>query len=168
MNIWNILGIEPTTDKKAIRKAYAAKTREIHPEDAPEEFKRLHEAYQAALGYADYVRQVSRSVLKTEEESTPDEGAGQENLRAYFEERQEKVRRQVDVFLKHWNAFRSPYHNQESMDWWKNYLASEEFQDIRFQSKVLEVLADEIDDKCFYGIDEVKMLSEILFWQPLL
>ena len=61
MNIWNILGIEPTTDKKAIRKAYAAKTKEIHPEDAPEEFKRLHEAYQAALGYADYVRQVEQS-----------------------------------------------------------------------------------------------------------
>lgn len=195
MNIWNILGIEPTTDKKAIRKAYAAKTREIHPEDAPEEFKRLHEAYQAALGYADYVRQVSRSggsvtsfyetsenadgdaagraaeemdggaaeraALKTEEESTQDEGAGQENLRAYFEERQEKSRRQVDVFLKYWNAFRSPYHNQESMDWWRNYLASEEFQDIRFHSEVLKVLADEIDDKCFYGIDEVKML----FWE---
>lgn len=195
MNIWNILGIEPTTDKKAIRKAYAAKTREIHPEDAPEEFKRLHEAYQAALGYADYVRQVSRSggsvtsfyetsenadgdaagraaeemdggaaeraALKTEEESTQDEVAGQENLRAYFEERQEKSRRQVDVFLKYWNAFRSPYHNQESMDWWRNYLASEEFQDIRFHSEVLKVLADEIDDKCFYGIDEVKML----FWE---
>ena len=29
MNIWKILGIEPTTDKKAIRKAYAAKTRRI-------------------------------------------------------------------------------------------------------------------------------------------
>ena len=40
MNIWKILGIEPTTDKKAIRKAYAAKTKVIHPEDAPEEFKR--------------------------------------------------------------------------------------------------------------------------------
>ena len=61
MNIWKILGIEPTTDKKAIRKAYAAKTKVIHPEDAPEEFKRLHEAYQAALGFADYVRQVEHS-----------------------------------------------------------------------------------------------------------
>ena len=201
MNIWNTLGIEPTTDKKAIRKAYAAKTKVIHPEDAPEEFRRLHEAYQAALRYADYVRQAEgsggsvTSFYETAEdapestgESEEDAGTahtgeiagadtagesetaradenaeepGREELRAYFEENREKHGQQVADFLHHWKAFQGPYRDPEAMDWWKTYLSSEEFQGIRYHSQVLETLADEIDDKCFYGIDEVKLL----FWE---
>lgn len=172
MNIWNILGIEPTTNKKNIRKAYAAKTKVIHPEDAPEEFRRLHEAYQAALGYADYVRQTERSggsvtsFYETAEdapESTgeSEEEPGREELRAYFEENREKHGQQAAAFLEHWKAFQGPYRDPEAMDWWKTYLSSGEFQGIRYHSQVLGTLADEIDDKCFYGIDEVKML----FWE---
>lgn len=210
MNIWKILDIEPTTDKKTIRKAYAAKTKEIHPEEKPEEFKELHEAYQAALGYADYVRQVEQSggsvtsFYKTAENESEDaDGNAEENkeaavnigesaegsetertgetteeietarndetaeeperesLRAYFEESQEKHGQQAAIFLNHWKEFKGPYHDQEGMDWWKEYLSSKEFQDIRYHPKVLETLAEEIDDKCFYGIDEVKML----FWE---
>lgn len=49
MNIWEILQIEPTTDKKQIRRAYAARSKVIHPEEKPEEFQTLYEAYQQAL-----------------------------------------------------------------------------------------------------------------------
>lgn len=47
--IWEILGIEPTRDKKLIRRAYAKKCRECHPEDHPEEFRLLRQAYERAL-----------------------------------------------------------------------------------------------------------------------
>lgn len=50
--IWHILEIEPTTDKRIIKKAYAARTKSVHPEEKPEEFRILHEAYQQALAYA--------------------------------------------------------------------------------------------------------------------
>lgn len=33
MNCFTVLGIEPTTEKKTIKRAYAAKSREFHPED---------------------------------------------------------------------------------------------------------------------------------------
>lgn len=49
---WNILGIDPTDDIKSIKRAYAAKTKEYHPEDCPEEFERLHSSYKAALEMA--------------------------------------------------------------------------------------------------------------------
>ena len=52
MNCWNILGIPPQTDLAAIRAAYAEKTRACHPEEAPEEFETLHEAYRAAMAQA--------------------------------------------------------------------------------------------------------------------
>lgn len=47
--MWDILGIAPTTDKKTIRKAYAEKCRQCHPEESPEEFKQLRHAYENAL-----------------------------------------------------------------------------------------------------------------------
>lgn len=43
------LGIEPTTDRKTIKKAYAAKVKQYHPEDCPEEWKQIKEAYETAL-----------------------------------------------------------------------------------------------------------------------
>ena len=38
MTCFTVLGIEPTTEKKTIKRAYAAKSREFHPEEHPEEF----------------------------------------------------------------------------------------------------------------------------------
>ena len=50
--IWMILGIEPTKDKKEITAAYRAKLSDTNPEDKPEEFKKLRNAYEEALKYA--------------------------------------------------------------------------------------------------------------------
>lgn len=47
-----MLGIGPTTDKRQIKRAYAARSKEVHPEEKPDEFRMLHEAYQKALKYA--------------------------------------------------------------------------------------------------------------------
>lgn len=50
--IWEILGISPTNDKRAIKKAYSHQCASCHPEDHPEEFDQLHRAYIAALNVA--------------------------------------------------------------------------------------------------------------------
>lgn len=52
MNIWEILGIPPTADVVRIKKAYADRAKTWHPEEHPEEFKRLRCAYQEALKQA--------------------------------------------------------------------------------------------------------------------
>lgn len=52
MNCWQVLGIKPTNNLKAIKKAYAAKSREVHPEEHPEEFRLLHDSYETALTLA--------------------------------------------------------------------------------------------------------------------
>ena len=52
MNIWETLGIEPTTDVKLIRRRYAELVRLYHPEDQPEIYQEIVEAYQEALTYA--------------------------------------------------------------------------------------------------------------------
>ena len=52
MNIWEILGIEQTTDLVAIKQAYAKKAKQYHPEEHPEEFQRLQKAFRMAEKYA--------------------------------------------------------------------------------------------------------------------
>lgn len=50
---WSILGIDETKDKKAITRAYREKLSLVNPEEKPEEFMALREAYDTALKLAD-------------------------------------------------------------------------------------------------------------------
>ena len=52
-SFWSVLELEPTQDVSAIKRAYAGKARECHPEEDPEGFQRLHEAYQQARKLAE-------------------------------------------------------------------------------------------------------------------
>lgn len=169
-NSWEILGIEFTTDKKVIRRAYAAKAKEIHPEEKPEEFKVLYEAYQTALGWADHYLRIERIEAETgrpykssyelADELYSKRTETETELISYFGEQQEKHKQRIDAFTEHWKEFKGSYRDPEVLDWWKEYLSSEEFQEIRYHPQVLHLLAEEIDNKFFYGIHETKLL----FW----
>ena len=52
MNSWDILALEPTKDVGAIRRAYAAAAAQYNPEDHPEEFLAVRQAYEQAMAYA--------------------------------------------------------------------------------------------------------------------
>ena len=51
-DIWGILGIDPTSEVQKIKRAFAEKAKETHPEENPEGFRKLKEAYRVALQYA--------------------------------------------------------------------------------------------------------------------
>lgn len=82
---WILLGIEPTTDKKAITAAYRAQLVHTNPEDKPEEFKALRAAYEEAMQLAD----------KPEAELIRDEspvGIWMEQIRALYDDYSCRIR----------------------------------------------------------------------------
>ena len=97
MNIWETLGIEPTTDVKFIRRRYAELVRLYHPEDQPEIYQEIVEAYQEALTYArsrktrleNSLRKASDSQKATELE---EEANGKPNSSLNFENLTEETR----------------------------------------------------------------------------
>lgn len=72
MTIWTILGIEPTQNKKEIKKAYAKMAKVYHPETHPEQFEQLQEAYQKALEYAKGNPVHQEEPVKVEPETKPE------------------------------------------------------------------------------------------------
>ena len=59
MNAWEILGFEPTSDKKTIKRAYAKLLKQYHPEENPEKFKKIQAAYQQCLHSDQEIESVS-------------------------------------------------------------------------------------------------------------
>jgi uncharacterized RDD family membrane protein YckC len=53
MNCWEILGVEPWTDKKTIKSAYARRLKQTRPDDDPQGFRVLHDAYKQALALSE-------------------------------------------------------------------------------------------------------------------
>ena len=56
MTCWHTLGITPTGDEAAIKKAYAARLREHRPDRDPAGFRRVRAAYEEALRQRPYIR----------------------------------------------------------------------------------------------------------------
>lgn len=75
MDIYQVLGISPTRDKKIIRKAYAGLIRKYHPEEHPEKWKEIHDAYTMAMQRADQEEVPAVSISKPKnEEQRPQRG----------------------------------------------------------------------------------------------
>lgn len=100
MNCWEILGIEATSDLAAIKTAYAAKAKEWHPEEYPEEFKQLQQAYRAAsrlakmqkgnAGFAAAEELTETAIVKEEQTAENEEGKEEE------EQGEQEVRQRFD------------------------------------------------------------------------
>lgn len=71
MDIYQVLGISPTRDKKIIRKAYAGLIRKYHPEEHPEKWKEIHDAYTIAMQRADEDQPLHEEQKSEQEEQKP-------------------------------------------------------------------------------------------------
>lgn len=98
MDIYQVLGISPTRDKKIIRKAYAGLIRKYHPEEHPEKWKEIHDAYTIAMQRADQeeVPAVSISKPKNEEQKPQHEEQTPQQQEQNPQEKNAEVRRKSE------------------------------------------------------------------------
>lgn len=87
-DIWEALGIPPTSDQREIKKAYAKRSAACHPEEHPEEFDRLHKAYKAALAAAAFKREAAAKADSGAEKKavSPEDNGGAKNKPASSED----------------------------------------------------------------------------------
>jgi uncharacterized membrane protein YhaH (DUF805 family) len=52
VSCWKVLGLEPSSDLRVIKRAYSQRLKCIHPEDDPEGFMQLRQAYEQACNMA--------------------------------------------------------------------------------------------------------------------
>ena len=86
---FEILEIEPTDDKKKIKIAYSKMLKKYHPEDFPEMFMRINEAYRIALEF----EKSDFDEVKSENETTEKNNENTEffeRVKKNFEENKEK------------------------------------------------------------------------------
>lgn len=83
--------------------------------------------------------------------------------------RADESQRRVDAFIRYWNAYRSSHVRPGTLDWWREYLFSEEFQDIRFHPQVVHLLAGERAWRFlrhdFFHIDYMTDEIKSLLWE---
>ncbi|WP_157091461.1 J domain-containing protein [Methylobacterium nodulans] len=126
---WTVLGLEPTSDIGAIRRAYARKVKAVRPDADPNGFQRLREARDSALRQASGLRQVEaplapEAMISTEPltgidedgpEAAPHEGGPAVSIRingfaeleaaaGHWEKAQELARRLGSIAGSSWEA----------------------------------------------------------------
>ncbi len=151
MDIWKLLGIPPTKDIAKIKSAYAKQAKLYHPEEHPEEFKALQNAYKVAVRIAKsqkeeaknehsediFERKAATGMPETESEPAADMPET-EDFTGTSEQQEEQSYDYSDVdpygdrerFFKQFVLIgRSPY-LRNNLDAWNEFLDQKEFTEL--------------------------------------
>lgn len=143
---FKILEIDPTDDKKKIKIAYSEMLKKYHPEEFPEMFMKINEAYRVALEFekADFDEVKSKNKM-TEKNNENEEFF--ERVKKNFEENKEKsfIENFEDIFSneKNESEFENIFSNKNNYVNKKTFEESEEFSNIFDEKKNLKKLISE-------------------------
>lgn len=144
-DIWSLLGIEPTDDKKAIRKAFAAQSKLHHPEEEPEYFAALNQAYKEALNNGAKAGKSAFPVSPAPDERAEKETdskeplleVGQSSLLQLLDEASEQtIKASMETGALHdfKLLFENPKQSKQA-DTWKRFFLSESFLEEQYSEQ---------------------------------
>ena len=139
--IWTTLGLEATKDVSAIKRAYAERAKSCHPEEDPEGFLKLRQAYQAALNWAEGGEETTFPSPEPETAEPEDRGWSLTDGPAVIDEG-------PNPFADHpaAKAFLELYTGKRRKDpkAWMDYFTSEDFLDVARERRFAGFLLKEV------------------------
>ena len=138
-SLFAILGLAPTTDLKAIRKAYSKMSAKYHPEENPEEWKKIHNAFKSLTDFLNDEKGMEDLIQSTFSDM-PDTSR---ETNAYYHvkgPKAEELEKEADISIE-------------------SFLSEENYSFYRFWDDLVEKTADVIESD-----DE----SEKAFWADIL
>lgn len=143
MNIWEILGIQATSDVDTIKRAYAEKAKECHSEENPEGYQILRKAYKAAIksakvsGKKEQEQAAEKEEEKTEEkaenlfgESSQGEVLCQDEGLDFKEVEKSLLREAYDQFLQEFRYISFNPCLRNNFFCWRHFFSKEEYQSL--------------------------------------
>lgn len=183
-NIWEVLGIEKTTDVKQIKRAYAAKAKEWHPEEHPQEYQMLQKAYKSALQAAKMQTSGELFVEAPVSEPAPDTekgSAGAEgepefltqpvlqettvewNHRLDFGEVQRNRTREVcDRFFKEFRYIVWNQYLKDNFYVWRSFLSCPEYQELFKEEDFLREFLSTVSNYSYWKKEVLDLFEERL------
>ena len=146
--IWTTLGIEPTKDVSAIKRAYAEKAKTCHPEEDPEGFMKLRQAYQAALDYAEGTREEPGFSLAgpgPDEIPIPENGKVTEDPGWYLQEQEDEGPNPFEggeAITKFLELYTGKQRKNPAM--WMDYVTSAAFLDAAWDPRFTSLLLQKV------------------------
>lgn len=143
MNFWNVLDIETTDNISVVKKAYAKKLKICHPEDDPEGYQELREAYDSALKYIKNnkkktsIKHIDIDIGKKEKSEKPEiilEEDNLENTKQFlphinilkeFTEKAPSFEESVEEFIKKAQFLYNSFFSRINIENWRALLNSE-------------------------------------------
>lgn len=166
-NVWKLLQIEPTTNQTLIKKAYASQSRIFHPEENPEEFMRLREAYNLAMNWAEKSADEEKSAQEQNRESVRDKEP--EQTREPIRDEVPKQDRDLapDEEIPHfvfrrdsgepnpyreseaYRAFLAVYKKENQKNWklWTEYITSSDFLSVSQEEEFCALIEETVREK---------------------
>lgn len=124
MDFWYILKIGPTNNISEIKKAYAKQLRRHHPEDDPEGYQKLREAYESALKYVKSEKEPLKSIRKENSEVCKKDIL-ENKLQVDFLEKTPTFEDNVNNFISRVKILYDDFFSRIDVENWRGILNSE-------------------------------------------
>lgn len=165
IKIWDILGIEPTDNTSEVKKAYAKKLKIHNPEDDPESFQQLREAYEGALKYIKNLKDYEAQYNDDEDEIV-NEGLEFSHKNSSREDVEEKsfYTNFSDTFLDQVQNIYDDLSLRNSIESWRALLDSEVMWDINNRELISHRMIDFLFQNYHLPCNIWQLLDSYFHW----
>ncbi len=163
MTVWEILGIDPSDDERAIKKAYAKGLKKHHPEEDPEGYQRLREAYDAALNQAKHGITFPQPDEYDEYDEYDEETENDWNPQ-FVETAEDTIVHPVEGFMQEVQKLYDDFFARLDLEKWETLLQSDIVWDMQYSEPLQDRLIDFLTAHTFLPHSVWNLLEQTFQW----